>query len=390
MSCPAWSRGCCMMCHVRDDHSALILACARAQRDIDNAEIKRLMKPVSDWRAVAKTATAHSVLPLLATRLTDAGIEVPAVIAETAAGAAARNLGLVGSLLRAQALLAEAGIETLAFKGPPLSVDLYGDFARRQSADIDLLVRRGQALDARRALQAADHRFWLDLTPAEERRFLRYSNEYGLWDPEGGIVELTWALAPRHLAIDLDADRFFADARSLEMAGTSISVLAPHDQLLALAVHGGKHLWERLGWVADVAQLIATTPDLDVDLALARARSVAAERHVLVAVAMCRELLGTELPRSLAGGIERDSEVPALTAALRDRLLPLPRRHPERVFEPLSLRLRERRRDQALTIARLIVTPTVEDWRWIRLPDALAFAYPTMRPVRLARKYLFS
>jgi hypothetical protein len=39
---------------------------------------------------------------------------------------------------------------------------------------------------------------------------------------------------------------------------------------------------------------------------------------------------------------------------------------------------------------RLLWTPTVEDWQWMRLPDSLAFAYPAVRPFRLAKKYFFS
>jgi hypothetical protein len=345
---------------------------------------------VADWQQVREAASTHALLPLLTARLHQAGAEVPPAVEEEAGTVVARALTLVASLVRVGGLLADAGIEAIAFKGPALSAALYGDPALRQSADIDLLVRRRQALAARRALEAAGHRFWLHLSDGEEARFLRYSNEYGLWDPDGGIVELLWALAPRHLSLQLDADRFFADAASLRVAGTSFSVLAPHDQLLALSVHGGKHLWERLGWVTDIAQLLGSTPDLDVGVALARARAVGVERHVLVAGAMCENLLGTQLPSPLSTAIAGDSTVPRLVAALRDRLLPLTRRHPDRVFEPLSLRLRERRSDRATMVMRLLWTPTVEDWQWVRLPDALAFAYPAVRPFRLAKKYLFS
>jgi hypothetical protein len=47
-------------------------------------------------------------------------------------------------------------------------------------------------------------------------------------------------------------------------------------------------------------------------------------------------------------------------------------------------------RDRATTVMRLLWTPTVEDWQWMRLPDSLAFAYPAVRPFRLAKKYFFS
>jgi hypothetical protein len=379
-----------MMHRVSDDLSNLVLECARAARDTDAQEVRRLAAVVTDWEQVRDAASAHSVLPLLAARLRQAQVGLASSVADAAASLAARNLRLVSSLVSVRSMLAAKGIETLAFKGPALSVTLYGDPALRQSTDIDLLVRRRQALVARRVLQSSGLRFWLELTRGQEDRFIRYSNEYGLQDEDGGIVELSWALTPRHLTLELDADRFFPDARAIEIAGEDVMVLAPHDLLLALAVHGGKHLWERLGWLTDIAQLLGSTPDLDVVVALARAREVGVERHVLVAGAMCENLLGTELPSPLSTAIASDSTVPRLVATLRDRLLPLTRRHSDRVFEPLSLRLRERRRDRATTVMRLLWTPTVEDWQWVRLPDSLAFAYPAVRPFRLAKKYMFS
>jgi hypothetical protein len=322
--------------------------------------------------------------------LRESGVILPPEVVDVATAVAARNLSLVASLLRVRGWLATEGIDTLAFKGPALSVTLYGDPALRQSTDIDLLVRRREALAARRVLQSSGLRSWLDLTQTQEDRFLRYSNEYGLQGEAGDIVELSWALTPRHLALDLDADRFFQDARAIEMAGDEVKVLAPHDLLLALAVHGGKHLWERLGWVTDIAQLLATSPDLDVDRAVARARSVGAERLLLVAPALARMLLGVDLPSTLADAIRGHPAASSIAAHLADRLLPLSIRHRDRVLDPLTLRLREQWRDRATTVARLALTPTVEDWQWVRLPDALAFAYPAVRPFRLARKYVFS
>jgi hypothetical protein len=380
-----------MVLRVKDDGTTeLILACARPRADADPDDVARLAASVTNWGAVCGVASMHSLLPLLAVRMGESGLTIPPEVATAASVAAAHNLSLVSSLLRVRGLLAAEGIDTIAFKGPALSVTLYDDPALRQSTDLDLLVRRHQALPARRLLEAAGSRFWLNLTEGQEARFLRYSNEYGLRDPGGGIVELSWALMPGQLALDLDADRFFADASSVELGGAPVTVLAPHDQLLALAAHGGKHLWERLGWITDIAQLLATNPDLDVSRAIARARSVGAERLLLVGPALSRLLLGSDLPSALSVAIDRDPAVARLTARLADRLTPLriPRDH--RVFDPLLLDLRERANDRVRILTRLALTSTVEDWQWVRLPDALAFAYPAVRPFRLAKKYLFS
>jgi hypothetical protein len=379
-----------MMRRASDEVSELILACSRAARDTDHQDVRRLARDIDDWERVRDTASAHSLLPLLAARLSESAVTIPSAVMDAAGSVATTNLSRVASLLRTRALLAAEGIETIAFKGPALSVALYDDPAIRQSNDIDLLVKRREALAARRLLQAEGHRFGLDLSKGEEERFLHYSSAYVLRDEVGVAVDLAWALAPRHLALDLDADSFFPESRSLELGGVHVAVLAPHDLFLALAVHGGKHLWERLGWVADIAQLLATAPDLDVTRAIARARSIGAERLVLVAPALARLLLDAELPQALSAAVRRDPAVANIAARLAARLLPLGSSHHDRVLDPLMLTLRERPRDRAMIVARLAVTPTVEDWQWARLPDALAFAYPAVRPFRLAKKYLFS
>ena len=43
-------------------------------------------------------------------------------------------------------------------------------------------------------------------------------------------------------------------------AGTTFRTLPADVLLVALCVHGAKHVWERLGWIVDVAELIAAAP----------------------------------------------------------------------------------------------------------------------------------
>ena len=66
-----------MMLSVTDDVSRLILACARAARDVTPTEIVDRASAIGDWEQVITTASAHSLLPLLALRLAEAGVGVP-------------------------------------------------------------------------------------------------------------------------------------------------------------------------------------------------------------------------------------------------------------------------------------------------------------------------
>jgi len=38
---------------------------------------------------------------------------------------------------------------------------------------------------------------------------------------------------------------------------TDVSALSVEDELVLICIHGAKHFWERLMWIADVAALIS-------------------------------------------------------------------------------------------------------------------------------------
>jgi hypothetical protein len=162
----------------------------------------------------------------------------------------------------------------------------------------------------------------------------------------------------------------------------------PDDLLLMLAVHGGKHLWERLAWLTDVVQVVDAHPDLDWPDLLGRARARGGERQLLVALALGRALLGLALPAVVAARSTADREVAPLSRVLADALLrgALPA---ERSMAALRLhaRMRERRRDRAALLLRTAFAPTVEDWASVQLPAALLPLHYLLRPVRLAAKH---
>jgi hypothetical protein len=77
----------------------------------------------------------------------------------------------------------------------------------------------------------------------------------------------------------------------LDVLTTRVPALAPEDLLPFLAVHGGKHLLERLNWVCDVAEMVRADRSLDWPALLAAARQTRQQRHLAVAL-----LLASRLP----------------------------------------------------------------------------------------------
>jgi hypothetical protein len=52
-----------------------------------------------------------------------------------------------------------------------------------------------------------------------------------------------------------------------------------------------------------------------------------------------------------------------------------------------QLEMRERLGDRVAHLFRLAVTPTFEDWAWLRLPGGLLGLHYLLRPIRLAAKH---
>jgi len=304
--------------------------------------LEGLVRGGIDWATVIATGTAHGVLPLVDARLREAAVSVPRAFEDTLGAAiranAAWNLQLAGALLRLHDALAADGVRAIAWKGPALSLAVHGHVAMRMPSDLDLLVRPEDCARAARTLSAAgltaDARF-------ADLRVWSFSGAGGL------VVEVHWAPMPWRFAAGLGTRDL--ELETLSLANSRISHPAPADLLVLLALHGTKHRWHRLGWVSDVAHLLAKRPDLDWE----RARWLAADAGAIRAVALALNLVEVmsdgPLPApasGLAAGPSMRVTAQRLVSGLFDRA-PGPPRGMARVEDAaFQLRLKERRLDR--------------------------------------------
>jgi hypothetical protein len=147
-------------------------------------------------------------------------------------------------------------------------------------------------------------------------------------------------------------------------------------------VHAAKHVWGRLIWLCDIAQVLQRE-GLNWDWVQSRAREFGIERILHITLLLANRLLGTAIPAAiekavLADGAARD---------VADEIAGDVARGSSYDVEQLSyfrfvMRLRERSADRVRFLARLTFTPGPGEWEVIRLPRAL---FPLYRFVRLAR-----
>jgi hypothetical protein len=142
------------------------------------------------------------------------------------------------------------------YKGPVLATSVYGNLALRQFVDLDLMIHRHDVLEAKEVLASLGYRPQYQLTRAQEAALLASQCEYAFTHEDGeSTVELRWEIT-EHFSFPLDTERLWERLEQVPLGGDNVPTLSPEDTLLILCAHGAKHLWERLGWICDVAELV--------------------------------------------------------------------------------------------------------------------------------------
>ena len=163
--------------------------------------------------------------------------------------------------------------------------------------------------------------------------------------------------------------------------------MAPEWLLLFLCVHGAKHCWERLNWVADVARMIDGHVALDWEGLLAESEESGSRRMLFIGILLARDLFATPLPAQIAARVEADAEAARLARELGENLVSdAYRKKGAGARLSLHFRMRERFRDRVRYARHVALTPSVRDFESIRLPKYLSIMYLPMRPLRLVRE----
>ena len=357
----------------------LLLACARTHATpAERERIRSLARGPVDWPTAERLADAHGLLPLLAQRLeTHASREVPpavrARLRQQMLARSARCLVLTRALVDLLIMLTTRGVPALPYKGPALAAMAYGSPVLRQPGDLDVLVPGDQLAAARAVLEELGYR---DVGP--DARPAHYQHAM-IRDGDAVLVELHWAFAPRYFRFPLDPRVLGREPILLD--GCMVDTIAPGDLLVALCVHGARHLWSRLGWIADVAELLRARPEVDWADTLARATALGARRMLLVGLALARDTLGAELPEPLARALAADRTAFRVARWLRAGLFRADAGKPGLATAArLHLAMRERWRDRAAYLLGA-VTPSERDARGTGVLRALT------RPARLIRDH---
>jgi hypothetical protein len=369
---------------------SVLLECAAPWHDRQRmAELLRS----ADWARLLILAEAHGVAGHLAAGLRDleknlVPLEIRQTLVDRQRAQIFLSMRLTAELFRILDLFTTEGIDALIIKGPALAARAYADSATRSYGDLDLLVRQR---DIRRATELMSALGFAPAVPLTAIDAGKIPGQYLFSKADSQlIVELHNDRTLRYFPRRLPLEDCFARQVRVRLDVHEAPALSVEDELVLICVHGAKHLWERLMWIADVAGLVTRQPGIDWERVTDLTKAVGAERMLRVGLLLAADLLKAQLPENVRAIVRADVS----TARLAHQVcqwLPAAGYAPPNLFQRAFFRLHMH--GGLLTapayLLRLLLSPTEEDWKIGADAEGKrgGFLQAVRRPLRLARKY---
>jgi len=289
-----------------------------------------------------------------------------------------RNALLAEELVRLLKLLDAAGIPAIPLKGPALAQELYGDPSVRVCVDLDILVSRSMVRRAFELLCRDGYKgefgpgFFAEL-------LLRHDIEYALRRNDRGfefMVELHWGVLWGGKDEESITDKLWADAYATQVFDAPAYALSPEWQILVLVAHAARHQWQGLKWLVDLHELFSS-PNIDWNELIKKSKQLGWEELLRISLHACHRLFYTPVPENFSLGV-----LPGWVKVFPEK--PSPETVRGAFF---ATRLLERTSEKVRYAARVLLVPTLAEWRLVSLPSFLAFLYYPLRPLRLTFKW---
>ncbi len=346
-----------------------------------------------DWAYLFAAGAEHGVVPLLYHQLSTHCVDaVPSLWMERLGQAfhqnAGRNLLLTAELFRILEACQANGIAAIPYKGPGLAELAYGNVALRQFSDLDIIVRQRDIADVYALMSNLGYEPQLALPPGSQIG-QRIPGQYVFTRDAGRtLVEIHTERTLRYFPIPLDMDALVGRLEPVPFGGRNLMSLSVEDALPLLCVHASKHFWEQISWIADIAELLQIDRGVDWELTVTRARSLGAERMLLLGLHLANDVLNAPLPERVLLRVHADRGVRLLGEFVRRELSDGAGETPGVAGRALfRLRMRGNYWNGIGYVLRLAMAPTEEDWSQVQLKGPFSPLYAALRPFRLLRKY---
>ena len=350
--------------------------------------LDELADKLRNWDSLLSLAEEHRLFPQLFLRLEEMGPAVPAAVRQRVRAEYQRNI--FHSLANAAELLAilkvfdAEAIPAMPFKGVVLAASVYGDITRRFAGDLDLLIHRRDLLRATELLLKRGYELQTEVHADGSPAASDYYEYHFERRSDGMVAELRWRLEliqPRFTR-DLGMDWVWPHRRTSKLAGADVPDMSPGIALLLLCMHGSKHVWSRLLWICDVAQLLASHPDLNWEEVKREARRTGLSRTLALGGLLAHRIAGAEVPPAVLRRFQSDRSANRLARHIEEHVFDAPGSTPPGPT-PYSIELLSFPDRLRLLLSVDLLRPNERDRAVLKLPKALHGLYYLVRPIRI-------
>jgi len=376
-----------IICLGRKDVSAEALALA-----------EQLILSDLDWDYLLAAVVFHGVFPTFFKHLkSHFAARVPAKCLRMMTGHNDKirflNLALVGTFLQYHSLLQKNNINSVIFKGPALALSLYDDLLLREFSDVDVLVSPKDARAAQTLLLENGYKSSPERVPPLSREFLQSDVFFELEcehtftkETPTGVIDLHWQMQPHHI-LPIDFDVVMKNVVPVTIERRAIQTISSNLSFIVLAAHASKHVWRRLLWILDVAEMLDQQSKLNLDWSVVKqlADDSGVTPMVVLACNLAHQVFGSPVPP-----FAQSELTPALQKLIQevlDKLEVLSEADAGIRFMgwKFCTQLRTSFPVKARYLATEFFRPTMADYARLRLPQPFCRAYYLFHPAWLVQ-----
>jgi len=361
---------------------------------VDRAKDQRITEILSsgiDWNYVRENAIQHGIIPLCYTRLKENfGDLVPSEelskLKTLFKANAINNIRQTQHLIKVIDFLSDEGIEAITFKGPALTIQAYGDLSLRSFCDVDILIKRKDFDRVYRLLLLKEFLPQFSIDSHIKRKFALLKTEF-FFIKDNFRLDLHWGLAQRWSTIPFDSDYIMENSSLVALNDREIRTMPPEVAVMFSCIHGNKHNWKELKWLADLIHLIAHHQDLQWNKILDHAEENHAKRILLIGLSLVSEYYVIKYPPQIEQMLVSDKSIKILVKKIQSNFFRSLTLSPLFTSPFLLIKSRDRIRDKLMIvffyIGEVLFSPNEKDFNLFSLPNVLFPGYFILRPFRV-------
>ncbi len=376
--------------------AVIILACRAFAGTANEDELKEFLQSnVTDWQLLYRIAAIHQLRPVVFKVLYKVDIpnEIKEQLQNDCKRIALHNLEHARELTQLYGRIEDAGITAIPWKGSIFCMRYYKDIGHREFSDIDFLIKP-ELSDLKAIKHVFENSRYIDNTAIPDdflKTYFKSAREYYFDHYEDGErkfhAEFHWSTASQvfDFPTPMPNTLLFKGTEEINLFGKKITILNDTHHLLAMVAHHGlNQRWEMLKYTMDLVMLLKNGAPDPKEVTEA-SKTYGFNNALNIGLYIAEHLIGIKstIPYTSPknGRKYLETMLSSLNKARKgtsDTLL-------------LNLKIKDSFADQVKMTGKYLryaTTPSVLDYKFIKLPRGLYFLYAFVKPIRFVTEYV--